>query len=111
MRKVTETDPSVLAAVENYNSKKSDVNLLKSKKEFQVTGSVFGGSDDLSQGTEGLAVVLNASRLIYDGGRSDALIAAEQHRVDASEFFLRSKLNEQALYHAEVWVQLRNLRL
>ena len=44
--------------------------------------------------------------MLLDGGKLDAQIAAELHRVEASKYQLLSLYNERALFLADIWVDL-----
>ena len=68
LKLAVESDPRVVAARQAYKAQLASVEVASGDKDFQVSGSVYGGVEDVSDETVGMAVVLNARRVIYDGG-------------------------------------------
>ena len=70
-------DPEVLALESQYKASKISVDIATSQKDFTVSGSLYGGVEDVTDGTSGVALVVDARRLIYDGGQLDSQISSE----------------------------------
>ena len=49
-------------------AKLAAIDLSEAGKDYQVTTTLYGGIEDITDNTKGVAVALNASRLIFDGG-------------------------------------------
>lgn len=100
------SDPTIIAAADEVDARSAALASLAAKKDFQVGGTLYGGVEDVTDETNGLAAVLTANRLIYDGGKLDAQIQAEQKRLAAAKHSLDAKLNERALQLASIWIDL-----
>ena len=74
MKLAVENDPTVMTAKAEYDATRSEEDVLLSKKDFQVNGIIIGGVEDVTDKTAGLGVVLNANRVLFDGGYLDARI-------------------------------------
>ena len=74
-------DPSIVAAGRELQEKKLSIESIEAQKDFQVTGSVYGGVEDVTDNTKGVAVVVNANRLLFDGGGLDSEIAASSFNL------------------------------
>ena len=55
-------------------------------KDYQVKSSIYAGIEDISDRTAGVALGINASRMIFDGGKLDAEIAAKSFEAEAAKF-------------------------
>ena len=99
-------DPAIVIDKQALISRSANIRALESGKGFQVSGSVYGGFEDVSDETTGVAIVLSAKRLIFDGGKLDASIAAERLALRSSELLLASRENDKARELAELWVNL-----
>lgn len=97
-------DPSIIALAHEVASRKAKVARLESQKEFQVSGTLYGGVEDVTDGTTGVAAVLSATRIIFDAGKIDSQLVAERNRVEAAEYFLRARMEERANELAAIWI-------
>ena len=100
------SDPIVLQAKQSYQSQKFSADVAKSQTEFQVYSTLYGGVEDVSDETAGLAIVLSASRMLFDGGLLDNTISAEQYAANAAMQNYLSKLEERTLSALQSWVEL-----
>ena len=100
------SDPRVVSAYRDYRSQKSAIDIVKSKKELQFGGSLLGGIEDISDEIAGVAVVLNASRIIYDGGKLDAQIRLEEMRSQAALHAVRAQIDKRAVELSNLWIEL-----
>ena len=100
------TDPKVTASRQNFEAKLAAVDVSESMKNFQVSGSVYGGIEDVSDRTSGVALVLNANRLIYDGGIVDATTSEKSYLAESAREDLRAVLHGRALQLGAAWIEL-----
>ena len=108
VKSAVETDPDVLAARERARGRAAATAYAKTQKDFHLS-TIYGGVEDISDETAGVALVLNARKFVFDGGQIDSKIAAELgFLAEAAEFGLQiKKLNESALAASQVWVELK----
>ena len=99
-------DHIILSRRNVLNSKVAAVGSSEALKDFNVTGSVLGGIEDLTDNTKGVAVVVNASRLLYDGGALESQIDANRLYADAARLDLMATIDERALRLGEIWLEL-----
>lgn len=104
--KAVEDDFAVNAAKEKYLGSQHLISSLQSQKEFQVSGTLYGGVEDVADEVAGLAVVLNGRRLLYDGGQVDNKIEAQRLNAVASKKSYEAVRNDRALQLALLWVDL-----
>ena len=107
VKSAVEIDPDVLAARERARGRAAATAYAKTQKDFQFSSTIYGGVEDISDETAGVALVLNARKFVFDGGQIDSKIAAERFLAEAAEFGLQQKLNESALAASQVWVELK----
>lgn len=100
------SDPSVIAAADEVDALKARIESVQAQKEIQFSGTIYGGAEDISDKTSGLAAVLNANRVIYDGGKIDSQIEADKQRLMAAQYAFEARLNERALQLASIWIDL-----
>ena len=100
------SDPRVLAARQDYEAQLASVDFLRGDKDFQFSGTFYGGVEDITDETAGIAVVLNARKMVYDGGILDKSISAEQSVAKAAYQNLLFQRNESAYESAVAWVEL-----
>jgi len=106
VKAAVEVDPLVLSAKANYEARSASVGVTKSLKDFQFFGTVYGGIEDITDETAGIAAVINANKLIYDGGKLDSRISAEEYYAAASLKEYELALDESALLALKAWVEL-----
>ena len=78
----------------------------EARKEYQVTSTLYGGIEDITDNTKGVALGLNASRLIFDGGLLDAQIEAKSFDAEAAKFNLQAVTDDRAYKLGEIWLEL-----
>ncbi len=101
-----DNDPSVSAKRRESEARLAAVEVKEALKEFQVTGTFYGGLEDLSDNTGGVALDLRASRSIYDGGKLDSEIAAKKLNAAAAKLELQATIDERAYRLAIKWIEL-----
>lgn len=106
MTSALKQDPTIAEKRRNFEAKAAAVTSVEAKKDFQVSGTVYGGVEDVTDKTSGLALVLNASRVIYDGGIIDSTIATERFLADSANLELEATINERAFRLGKIWIEL-----
>jgi adhesin transport system outer membrane protein len=101
-----EADPSIAAMRSDLVSRKIGVEISEKSKDFNVSGTLLGGVEDISDEQAGLAAVLSANRMIYDGGLIDARLRSERLSVKSAQYDLDAQMNKRVVELASVWVDL-----
>ena len=107
-------DPVVISQRRTVKAKLAAINSSQAKKKYQVTSTVYGGIEDITDNTKGIALGLNASRLISDGGKLDAIIAGKNFEAEAAQLNLSATVNERAYSIGVVWLEIekyKNLKI
>ena len=99
-------DPSIIAAADEVDALAARVKATRSQKDFQFNGTLYGGVEDVSDETSGIAAVLTANRMIFDGGKLDAQISADEQRLIAARHALQAEMDKRALQLANIWADL-----
>ena len=68
----TTNDPNVITARRNIEAKLAVVEANRAQKDFQVGSTLYGGIEDITDNTKGLALSVDASRLVFAGGKLDS---------------------------------------
>lgn len=110
IKTAVESDPSVLAARGEYEQRLASTRITASQKEFQVSGTAYGGVEDVTDETAGLALVLNANRLLFDGGQIENQISADELAAKSALNNFRTRAEEKALEALSVWVELERYK-
>lgn len=99
-------DPAVVAAKNKFSASKAKLRVTKTGGDTQINSTIMGGVEDVSDKTVGVAAVLSASRMLYDGG----ILAA---KVDADTFYSKSAEQAYLSTHGErarkllfTWIEL-----
>ena len=100
------SDPSIIAAADEVDALAARVEATRSQKDFKFNGTLYGGVEDVSDETSGVAAVLTANRMIFDGGKIDAQIRADEQRLLAARHSLRAQMDRRALKLATIWADL-----
>ena len=105
MRAALEDDPFIISKRRTVNAKWAAIGAREAQKDFQIDGTVYGGVEDVTDNTKGIAFSLRASRIIYDGGLLDARIASERFEAEAAQLEFQAILDQRAHRLAEIWVE------
>jgi outer membrane protein TolC len=111
MRTALETDPYVLSKVGEYKASVSKVNASRGQKDFQLSAAIYGGIEDLTDRENGVAVVLTANRMIFDGGLLNAKIDGDQAMANSKKYELEASIDEKAFELASIWVDLERYKM
>ena len=109
VKATVENDPDVVRARQEYQANQSLVKTTKTQKDFQISGNLYGGVEDLTDEIVGVAAVLNASRLVFDGGQLDSQISAQEFRASASLSNYHAKLDSRIAAISQ-WIELERYR-
>ena len=101
-----EKDPAIALQKKAVEAKLAAVATSQASKEYQVESAIYGGVEDITDNTKGLALEINASRLIFDGGLLDATVASKSFEAEAAKFTFEAVLNERAYNIGQIWVEL-----
>lgn len=101
-----EKDPVLISQKQIYDSKFSAIASSEARKEYQVTGTIYGGVEDITDNTKGVALGLNASRLVFDGGMLNAEIASKTFQAEAEKLNLQATIDTRAFRLGEIWLEL-----
>lgn len=101
-----ETDPEIVSKQLDLEAKAASVGVAKARKDFQVGTTLYGGIEDITDNTKGLALAINASRLVYDGGKLDSQIASSIFEVEASKMELAATIDQRAHELFQKWLEL-----
>jgi outer membrane protein len=99
-------DPKVQTAEAEILQRQASVGVTKSGLDFQFSGTLYAGIEDVTDETNGVAAVLSASKLMYDGGQTVNNLSAGEYAVQAALETYRASLNESALNVGVAWVEL-----
>ena len=105
-----DTDPEILAKRREVEAKMAFVGFSEAQKDFQVGTTLYGGVEDVTDNTKGLALAINASRLVYDGGKIDAQIASSVFEVEASKMELAATIDQRADELLQKWLELEKYK-
>jgi outer membrane protein TolC len=103
-------DPKVQVAKSEVLQQQARLGVTKSQLDFQFSGTVYGGIEDVTDETSGIAAVLSASKLVYDGGQIANTILADEYAVQSALEGYRANLDERALEVTTAWVELERYR-
>ena len=101
-----DTDPEIVSKRRELNAKLASVGITEAKKGFQVRTTVYGGIEDITDNTKGLALGVNASRLVFDGGEVDSQIASSLFEVESSKMALAATYDRRAAELFQKWLEL-----
>jgi len=99
-------DPAIVAARDELAAQMSQVDVAKSSKDAQFSATVLGGVEDVTDKVAGVALVLNSTKVINDGGKIDARIAAEEFLAEGAKHRLQAQMDDRALALVRIWVDL-----
>lgn len=99
-------DPIVVSQRRSLKAKISAIGSSVAMKDYQVKSSIYAGIEDISDRTAGVALGINASRMIFDGGKLDAEITAKSFEAEAAKFNLKATIDDRAFKLASIWLEL-----
>ena len=106
-----ERDPAIISRRRDVDAKMASIGYTEALKDFQVSSTIYGGIEDITDNTKGVAVSLNASRLLYDGGLVDAQVDAARFETEAARLDLLATIDQRALRLGRIWVELEKYQM
>ena len=106
LKSAVEAHPEIVAFREDLSAKDKNIRIIESQKDLQLSGNLYGGLEDVSDNQKGLAVVLSAKRLLYDGGVIATKANAERLMVESMQYELAGKMETKARELTSVWLDL-----
>lgn len=106
VRKAVEADPSIISANQDYRANVSALAISESQKDFQITGTVYSGVEDVTDRTAGVALALTARRMVFDGGVIENKTLGQKFLAESSRYALRAKMDERAKDLSKIWIDL-----
>ena len=105
-----DTDPEIAAKRLEVKAKIAAVGIVEAQKDFNVGTTLYGGIEDITDDTKGLAVAINASRLVFDGGKLDSQILTSIFEVEASKMALAATIDQRANELFQTWLELEKYK-
>lgn len=99
-------DPSLISQRRLVAARLAAIETVEARKNYQVTSTLYGGIEDITDDTKGIALGVNASRLIFDGGLIDAQILAKTYEAEAAKLDLQATIDQRAYRLGEIWLEL-----
>lgn len=99
-------DPQVHMARKDVLLQQARLGVTKSQLDFQFSGTVYAGVEDVTDKTNGIAAVLNATKVMYDGGQISSTVSADEYAVQSALEGYKASLDERALEMSVAWVEL-----
>ena len=110
IRYALDTDPEIIAKRREVEAKIASVGAAEAQKNFQVGTTLYGGIEDVTDNTKGLAVAINASRLVFDGGKLDSEIASSLFEVESAKMGLAATMDQRAQELLLKWLELEKYK-
>lgn len=110
VRYALDTDPEIITKRREVEAKLASLKASKAQKSFQIGTTLYGGIEDVTDDTKGLALSLNASRLVFDGGKVDSQISSSLFDVEASKMDLAATVDLRAEELFIKWLELEKYR-
>jgi adhesin transport system outer membrane protein len=104
------SDPKVRMARSELLQRQAKLGVTKSQLNFQFSGNVYAGIEDVTDNTSGIAAVLRTSKVMYDGGQISNTISADEYGVQSAVEAYWAILDERALDVSNAWVQLERYK-
>lgn len=99
-------DPALISKERTVKARLAGIDTVKARKDYQVTSTIYGGIEDITDDTKGVALGLNASRLIFDGGLLDAQILTKTYEAEAARLDMQATVDQRAYRLGEIWLEL-----
>lgn len=106
MAQALDQDAAVLASKNQAAASRANLRSTEASKDTKFNATVLGGIEDISDETAGVAAILTANRMLYDGGLLDAKISADAFALKAAEQIYLTVRAERGLKLAYSWIEL-----
>ena len=105
-----DTDPEIVTKLREIEGKLASVGVAEAQKEFQIGTTLYGGIEDVTDNTKGLALAIKASRLVSDGGKLDSQVASSLFEVESSKMSLAAAVDLRAHDLFQKWLELEKYK-
>ena len=102
-----DTDPYIVSLNRNIDAKLASIGAAEAQKDFQIGTTLYGGIEDITDNTKGLALGVNASRLVFDGGKLESEINSSLFELEAAKLELKAAVDQRAYELCEIWLELK----
>ena len=106
-----ETDPEIIGKQRQVEAKIATVRAAEAGNDFQVGATLYGGIEDVTDNTKGVALAVDAKRLVFDSGKLELQIASSTFELEASRMDLAATLNQRAAELLRRWLELEKYKL
>lgn len=110
LRDAIMSDPSVIALKSEAQASKAKVKLTESGKDLTFDATVLGGVEDVTDETAGVAAILKARRLVFDGGQLAARIEVDKFNAQAADAAVLQQMSQRGASLAHAWIELERYR-
>ena len=110
MLQALDQDPAALAAKNKVSVSKAKLRVTETGGDTQINATVLGGVEDITDETTGIAAILTANRMLYDGGMLDAKVDADSFSSTAMEQIYLVTRDKSALELATLWIELERYK-
>ena len=100
------SDPKVKISKSEILQQQARLGITKSRLDFQFSGTVYAGIEDVTDDTKGIAGVLSASKVMYDGGQISNTVSADEYVLQSALEGYRAALDKSAFEISGAWVEL-----
>lgn len=106
VRSAVKSDPYIQSLKAELQGSSASVDVIKAQKEFQVSGAIYGGIEDLTDNNRGVAIVINAQKMLFDAGKLDAEVMSATLQASSGVHALTARMNGKAREFSSLWVNL-----
>ena len=110
MLQALDQDPAVLAAKNEVLASKAKLRVTETGRDTQINATILGGIEDITDETMGIAAILTANRMLYDGGMLDAKVDADTFYSTSKEQFYLVTRDKSAFELATLWIELERCK-
>lgn len=105
-----DTDPQIISKRREIEARLASVGVSEAQKDFQVGTTLYGGVEDVTDNTKGVALAINASRLVFDGGKLDSEIASSLYEVESAKMELAATIDQRANELLLKWLEFEKYK-
>lgn len=110
LTQAVDQDPAVNEAKNDAAASMAKVRITETGRDTQINASVLGGIEDVTDETVGVAAILKANRMLYDGGMLNAKIDADTYFSKAENQVYLLRRSESALELSHAWIELERFQ-
>lgn len=111
MLEAIDQDPAVRASKNQAMVAKAKLSFTETNGDTKFKATVLGGIEDITDETAGVAAILTANRMLYDGGLLEAKVEADTFHLKAAEHGYMAERGKRALTLAHAWIELERYQV